>query len=91
VRRRVEGARSYQRCLAEITDVHNMGKTADLQNRISQVHIDNEARRAKIAKVRRLVYEKGASINGPTVKKALGLESVVPTRVHVECLIILNV
>jgi hypothetical protein len=68
-----------------------MGKTADLQTRISQVRIDDKARRAKIAKARRLVYEKGASIDGPTVKKALGLESMVPTTVRMKCLIIPNV
>jgi hypothetical protein len=68
-----------------------MGKTVDLQNRISQVRVDDRARRAKIAKARRLVYEKGASVNGPTVKAALGLESMVPTTVRMNCLIILNV
>jgi hypothetical protein len=73
------------RCLAETQDVHNMGKTADLQNRKSQVRIDNVARRAKIAKARRLVYEKGASVNGSTVKKVLGSESMVPTTVRIEC------
>jgi hypothetical protein len=65
-----------------------MGKTADLQNRISHVRVDDEARRAKIAKARRLVYEKGASVNGPTIKKTLELESMVPTTVLMECPII---
>ena len=65
-----------------------MGKTVDLQNRISEVRVDDQARRAKVAKARRLVYEKGASVNGSTVKKILELESAVPTTVRTECLII---
>ena len=70
------------RCLVEITDVHNMGKTADLQIRNTHMRVDDEARRKKIEKARRLVYENGSSINGPTVKRALELETMVPTRVR---------
>ena len=60
-----------------------MGTTTDLQNRITLQHIDNGARRAKIAKARKLVYEKGASAKGTTVGTTLGPESVVPTTVRV--------
>jgi hypothetical protein len=56
-----------------------MGSKADLENRVSQVRVDNHVRRAKIAKARKLVYEKGASIKGTTVDSILELESMVPT------------
>jgi hypothetical protein len=56
-----------------------MGSKADLDNRVSQVRIDNHARRANIAKARKLVYEKGASVKGTTVNRILGSESMVPT------------
>lgn len=60
-----------------------MGTTTDLQNRITLQHVDDSARRAKIAKARKLVYEKGAGINGSTVKTTLCEESMVPTTVRV--------
>jgi hypothetical protein len=56
-----------------------MGTKADLENRISQERVDNNVRRANIAKARNLVYEKGASVNGTTVSNILGSESTVPT------------
>jgi hypothetical protein len=71
------------RCLVEITDVHNMGKTADLQIRTTNVRVDDQDRRKKIEKARRLVYAKGSSVNGPTVKRALELETMIPTRVRI--------
>jgi hypothetical protein len=76
-----------------MAEVHKMGTTTDLQNRITLQHIDNGARRAKIAKARKLVYKKGASINGITVTTALGPESMVPTtvRVSLSCLVVLDV
>jgi hypothetical protein len=60
-------------------DVHKMGSKADLENRISQERVDNKLRRANIAKARKLVYEKGASVNSTTVSSILGSESTVPT------------
>jgi hypothetical protein len=54
-----------------------MGSKADLENRVSRV--DTHVRRANIAKARKLVYEKGASIKGTTVDSILGSESMVPT------------
>jgi hypothetical protein len=70
-----------------------MGTTTDLQNRITLQRVDDDARRAKIAKARKLVYEKGASIKGPTVERKLGEESMVPTTVRVSrrCLVVLDV
>jgi hypothetical protein len=59
-----------------------MGTTTDLQDRITLQRVDDDARRAKIAKARKLVYEKGASVNGPTVKTTCE-ESMVPTMVRV--------
>jgi hypothetical protein len=58
-----------------------MGSKADLDNRVSQERVDNKVRRANVAKARKLVYEKGASINGTTVSSILGSESMVPTKV----------
>ena len=69
-----------------MAEVHKMGTTTDLQDRIKLQRIDDIARRAKITKARKLVYEKGASINGTTVKTTLGLESMVPTTVCVTIL-----
>ena len=76
-----------------MAEVHKMGTTTDLQNRIKLQRIDNIAKRAKVTKARKLVYEKGASINGNTVKTALGMESMVPTTVRVSSsyLIVLDV
>ena len=65
----------------EKQEVHNMGTKSDMQNRASYARVDNGIRRAKIAKARKLVYEKGASIKGNTVKSILGAESMVPTTV----------
>jgi hypothetical protein len=65
-----------------------MGTTTDLQNRITLQRVDNSARRTNIAKARKLVYEKGASINGPTVKTKLGPESTVPTAVRVHSIVL---
>ena len=64
-----------------------MGSKADLENRVSQVRVDNHVQRANIAKARKLVYEKGASIKGTTVNSILGSESMAPTVVSatLEC------
>jgi hypothetical protein len=58
-----------------------MGTKIDMQNRVSYARVDDGIRQAKIAKARKLVYEKGASVNGNTVKNILGAESMVPTTV----------
>jgi hypothetical protein len=70
-----------------------MGTTTDLQNRITLQRVDDDSRREKIAEARKLVYEKGASIKGPTVGRKLGQESMVPTTVRVSwcCLVVLDV
>jgi hypothetical protein len=56
-----------------------MGTEPDMENRVTQARVDNSARRANIAKARKLVYEKGASAKGSTIDNILGPESVVPT------------
>jgi hypothetical protein len=73
-----------------MAEVHKMGTATDLQNRITLQRVDDAALRATIAKARKLVYEKGASINGTTVKNQLGQKSMVPTTVRVsqDCLVV---
>jgi len=70
-----------------------MGTTADLQNRITLQRVDDGARRAKIAKARKWIYENGAGIDGTKVKTKLDPESMVPTTVRVSwcCLIVFDV
>lgn len=58
-----------------------MGTKTDMENRVLQARVDSNAQHAKIAKARKLVYEKGASAKGSTINNILGTESLAPTMV----------
>ena len=59
-----------------------MGTGADLQMRVTHARVDDHSRCVKVAKARRLVYEKGAGISGTSITNILGVESMVPNSVR---------
>jgi len=62
-----------------------MGTAQDMKLRIKRCRIDNQKRRTFIRTARRLVFEKGATIDGDRVQNLLDDGSYVPINVRLIC------
>jgi hypothetical protein len=60
-----------------------MGTKSNLKYREVTVHVDDEACRQKIEKARKIIFQKGAGIEGKHVKDILSEQSLVPMQVSV--------
>ena len=58
-----------------------MGTPTDMMTRQTKLRVNDEARKKKIRRARRLIFKHGASINGNRIKEILQSQSFVPTRV----------
>jgi hypothetical protein len=58
-----------------------MGTEGDMNDRITLRRVDDQARRNKIDRARKLIFQRGAPVDGKRVKSVLNSESLVPTRV----------
>lgn len=58
-----------------------MGAEGDMNDRMTLQRVDDQARRKKIDQARKLIYQRGAPVDGKRVKSILNSESLVPTRV----------
>jgi len=58
-----------------------MGTEGDMLDRLTLQRVDDQARRNKINRARKLIFERGAPVDGKRVKSILNSESLVPTRV----------
>ncbi|KAG2739979.1 hypothetical protein P692DRAFT_20756128 [Suillus brevipes Sb2] len=68
------------RCLIKKADVPEMGTESDMNDRMTLQRVDDQARRKKIDQARKLIYQRGAPVDGKRVKSILNSESLVPTR-----------
>jgi hypothetical protein len=71
------------RCKIAKEDIPNLGTPADTAVRVEQVRRDDTARREKVSKARKLIYEDGYVVNSAKVEELLKPESLVPTEVRV--------
>lgn len=58
-----------------------MGQARDIKWRIKHKRVDDASRRSRIRTARRLIFEKGAAVDGNRIKALLGDWSYVPTAV----------
>lgn len=58
-----------------------MGTEGDMNDRITLRRVDDQARRNKIDRACKLIFQRGAPVDGKRVKSVLNSESLVPTRV----------
>lgn len=73
------------RCLTPITLAHNFGTPDDKQQRITNARVDNQDRRHKITKARKLIYGKittkknvNFGVGSAAVERLLKGQSLVP-------------
>lgn len=71
------------RCLVQKADVPKMETKSDMTHREAATCVDDEAHRQKIKKVWKLIFWKGAGIEGKHIKDILNPQSLIPTRVSV--------
>ena len=64
-----------------------MGTKRDMHNREVTVRVDDNACRWSIKQARKLIFQKGARINGKHIRGILDPQSLVPTRVSFKFLI----
>lgn len=69
------------RCLICKTDIRNFGTDSDRRIRQARARRDDQLRRDKVEKARKLVYEKGISLASERVDNIIGPHSLVATRV----------
>ena len=69
------------RCLAKKVAVENMGTPANMEIRRLQIRVDDQSRKDKIAKARKLIFRDGVSVNGVRVQSVLADESLVAVNV----------
>jgi hypothetical protein len=58
-----------------------MGTKLDMEHRETMQRVDNKQRQHRIEEARKLIFRKGASVDGASVKALLNAESYVPIRV----------
>jgi hypothetical protein len=58
-----------------------MGTEGDMNDRMTLQRVDDQAHRKKIDLARKLIYQRGAPVDGKRVKSILNSESLVPTRI----------
>jgi hypothetical protein len=58
-----------------------MGTEGDMLDQLTLQRVDDQARCNKINRARKLIFERGAPVDGKRVKSILNSESLVPTRV----------
>ncbi|KZT37964.1 hypothetical protein SISSUDRAFT_1129151 [Sistotremastrum suecicum HHB10207 ss-3] len=76
---RQDGFCCCPRCEVEKDEIRLLGTTRDEEIRQEKRRIDTEQRRRLIRKARKLVYEKGYSVNSKKVEDLLRAASLVPT------------
>ncbi|KAG2335506.1 hypothetical protein BDR05DRAFT_898361, partial [Suillus weaverae] len=68
------------RCLIKKADVSEMGTEGDMHDRLALQCVDTQVRRKKIDHAWKLIFQRGAPVDGKRVKSILNSESLVPTR-----------
>ena len=66
--------------------MHKLGTHNDLRRRATTERVDDDDRRSKVDLVRKWIYEKGMSVTSVHVRRVLGSEALVPTRVSASTL-----
>lgn len=59
-----------------------------MHDRLALQRVDDQARRKKIDHARKLIFQRGAPVDGKRVKSILNSESLVPTRVSTQSYVI---
>ncbi|KAH9161682.1 hypothetical protein EDB89DRAFT_2029564 [Lactarius sanguifluus] len=67
------------RCLIQMKEIHGVATPSDVRIR-NRLRIDNERRRERVERARKLIFEKGHAISGAPVQRILGDHSMIPTR-----------
>ncbi|KAH9177190.1 hypothetical protein EDB89DRAFT_1844940 [Lactarius sanguifluus] len=67
------------RCLVRKKDIAFVGTTTDARTR-NRLRNDNDSRRQKIERARKLIFNEGLAITSRRVQKLLGDHSLIPTR-----------
>lgn len=70
------------RCLVQKPSINKLGTPEDAEVRLSKARVDDSDRKAKVAKARTLIYDKGKGIASVPVEDLLKPQSLVPTTVR---------
>lgn len=69
------------RCLIPKAKISYLGMKRDMKQRHTKLRRDNQERRDKIMKVRKLIFQDGVSVKSQIIEGNLGSTSSVPTMV----------
>jgi hypothetical protein len=69
------------RCLIPMSRFQNVGKTRDMQQRVSLQRVDDEVKRSTVATAREIIYQKKYAVDNENVETLLKPQSLVPTAV----------
>ncbi|KAJ3539624.1 hypothetical protein NMY22_g4649 [Coprinellus aureogranulatus] len=74
------GGAPCPRCLVQLDDVPLLGTTEDRLTRSAQRRYDDQEKKSKVEKARKLIYESNSAVNAAPVESLLKPTSLVPSR-----------